>query len=245
MTTYNSYEEAKIANPREEILKARDDWDGCKSYVGKFTANKSDENGGTPLIGKGAWELCNPSDCCMTYNQCDEFSVGMIVLERGVVRELNVVSASILNTAKSDPIQRESWDSHLILRAAALKPRDNDYAMSVMEKKVKVEYVQEGSFKEVLKCAIDGEVFYSKDGKGEFKFDVPRMSFVNHDGVDMKISNLTYHEFYRRIETEIDERKEFIKAYSILREKFMIQREYEYFDDFMADSGKFKLVDGE
>ena len=127
----------------------------------------------------------------------------------------------------------------------ALKPRDNDYAMSVMEKKVKVDYVQEKSFKEVLKCAIDGEVFCSKDGKGEFKFDVSRMSFVNHDGADMKIAHLTNHEFYRRIETEIDERKEFIKAYSSLREKFMIQREYEYFDDFMFDSGKFKLVEGE
>ncbi|AUR86840.1 hypothetical protein NVP1090B_05 [Vibrio phage 1.090.B._10N.286.48.F1] len=97
---------------------------------------------------------------------------------------------------------------------AALEPRDNDYAMSVMEKKVKVEYVQEESFKEVLKCAIDGEVFYSKDGKGEFKFDASRLLFVNHNGADMKIAHLTNHEFYRRIETPTEwweDASEFIK----------------------------------
>ncbi|AUR86907.1 hypothetical protein NVP1091O_04 [Vibrio phage 1.091.O._10N.286.52.B12] len=192
--TYDSYEAAKIAMPQACICVYKNDGKDV------FTGMPSRE--GTTLFN-GA-EFAEPKDYCMTYNQCDEFSVGMIVLERGVVREINVVSASILNTAKADPIQRESWDSCFILRAAALKPRDNDYAMSVMEKKVRVEYVKEKSFKEVLKCAIDGEVFYSKDGKGEFKFDVPRMSFVNHDGADMKISNLTYHEFYRRIETPIE-----------------------------------------
>ncbi|AUR83618.1 hypothetical protein NVP1038O_08 [Vibrio phage 1.038.O._10N.286.51.C2] len=241
--TYDSFSTAKIANPHEEILKARDDWDGCKSYIGKFVANKSDENGGIPLIGKGAWKICNPVDYCMAVEKflADgyKFTKGDVVLNMHEV--LTLTESKVWNFNRKDKLDSKRY----ILSAAALKPRDNDYAMSVMEKKVKVECVQEESFKEVLKCAIDGEVFYSKDGKGEFKFDVPRMSFVNHDGVDMKIAHLTNHEFYRRIETEIDERKEFIKAYSILREKFMIQREYEYFDDFMADSGKFKLVDGE
>lgn len=76
--------------------------------------------------------------------------------------------------------------------------------------RTKTEFVQEESFKDVLKCAIDGEVFYSKDGGGQFKFDASRLLFVNHNGVDVDISHLTEHCFYRKVETEIDERQEFI-----------------------------------
>lgn len=48
---------------------------------------------------------------------------------------------------------------------------------------------------------------------------------------------------YRKVETEIDERQEFIDTYASLRHEFHGQRTYDDFSGFMYDSGKFKLVE--
>ena len=151
MTTYNSYEEAKIANPESVIVQNQGNFDAVENVASSQMYR---------------WGECNPADHCMTYNQCDEFSAGMIVLEMGIVGELSVVSAAILNTAKADPIQRESWDGYYILCAAALeKP-----------KRVKVEYVKVEltSDYEHLKLMIDGEKFYTWDGGCEYSFNGAR-----------------------------------------------------------------------
>ncbi|AUR83703.1 hypothetical protein NVP1039O_04 [Vibrio phage 1.039.O._10N.286.55.A2] len=183
--TYDSFEAAKIANPESDIYELN----------GVFQPGH--------MKCRNGESKCNPSKHCMTVEKFladgHKFIEGDVVLD---VSDVEVITTQLDVGAYN---QKDKTDVYrYILSAEALKPSDNDYAMSVMEKKVKVEYVQEVSFKEVLKCAIDGEVFYSKDGKGEFRFDVSRMSFVNHDGADMKIANLTYHEFYRRIETPIE-----------------------------------------
>ncbi|AUR85016.1 hypothetical protein NVP1067O_04 [Vibrio phage 1.067.O._10N.261.52.C9] len=199
--TYDSFEAAKIANPHSEIVTTGPNWKYHSELKGKFerlVTNGLDSH----ALEDSAWIKCNPADRCMTVEKflADgyKFTKGDAVLNMHEVLTLTESKAWSFN--RKDKLDSKRY----ILSAAALKPRDNDYAMSVMEKKVKVEYVQEVSFKEVLKCAIDGEVFYSKDGKGEFRFDVSRMSFVNHDGADMKIAHLTNHEFYRRIETPIE-----------------------------------------
>lgn len=111
-------------------------------------------------------------------------------------------------------------------------------------KRTKVEYEQEKSFKEVLKCAIDGEVFYSKDGKGEFKFDASRLLFVNHSGADVDISHLTEHCFYRRIETPIDERQEFIDFVEKLGSDLSADEwSFACLAAEMFDSGRVKLLE--
>ena len=103
MTTYKSYEEAKIANTDSVIYE----FEGCFS-VFKTVGSKE----------------CNPADYCMTFNQCEEFKAGMIVLERGSVKTLSVVDASLLNTCKFDSIEREYLAKSYILRASALeKPK--------------------------------------------------------------------------------------------------------------------------
>ena len=48
---------------------------------------------------------------------------------------------------------------------------------------------------------------------------------------------------YRKVETEIDERQEFVGTYASLRHEFHGQRTYDDFSGFMYDSGKFKLVE--
>ena len=199
MTTYNSYEEAKIANPESEIVTTGPGWDGMDYLKGKFQkqCNSADKKHD---LGSNMWLICNPYDHCMTVKKFlsdgHKFQVGDLFL--GIGEEVVCVDAG--KHLEEMNIRQESDTYRFILRAAALdKP-----------KRVKVEYVQEKSFKEVLKCAIDGESFYSKDGNGEFKFDASRLLFVNHNGADVDISHLTEHCFYRKVETEIDERQEFI-----------------------------------
>jgi len=178
MTTYDSYAEAKIANPESDVYSDGDLF--FTSAVKTFMYDSA---------------KCNPTDHCKTLgwlrdNHGAEFAGDII---------LGHVSRNVIRITQ-DTI-KDYDDNCLILRAAALEEKP---------KRVKVSYVQEKSFKEVLKCAIDGESFYSKDGNGEFKFDASRLLFVNHNGADVDISHLTEHCFYRKVETEIDERQEFI-----------------------------------
>ncbi|AUR81342.1 hypothetical protein NVP1003O_67 [Vibrio phage 1.003.O._10N.286.48.A2] len=109
----------------------------------------------------------DPSKYCMTYNQCDEFEAGMIVFELGAVRELNVVCASILNTAKADPIQRESWDSYFILRTAALEQKPKPTKFVKVEEFIfdLEEEFERGKlyFEGAAVAAISGGVFLSND----------------------------------------------------------------------------------
>ena len=239
MTTYNSYAEAKIANPDLEILEARPDWDGSPEYVGAFIANKPDGNGGVPYIGKGAFQKSNPADHCMTVERFladgHKFVEGDLILDEGSVY-LVAGCKSQSNWYETESANMPDCDdnSRYILRAAALEEKP---------KRVKVEYVQEKSFKEVLKCAIDGESFYSIDGKGEFKFDASRLLFVNHNGADVDISHLTEHCFYRKVETEteIDERQEFVDA-ALNALDANGDGITETMVKILFDSGKFKLV---
>lgn len=122
MTTYSTYQEAKIANPEEEILKARDDWDGCKCYVGKFIANKPDESGGVPFIGKGSFKKCDPSKYCITVEKflADGHKVFMgdvIINANGNVNNITQGCASMLNGEGGAKFN----DTRYILHAAALE----------------------------------------------------------------------------------------------------------------------------
>lgn len=126
MTTYNTYQEAKIANPEEEILKARDDWDGCECYVGKFIANKPGESGGVPFIGKGAFKKCNPADYCMTVEKFladgHKFVGGDVFLNHdGDIVEVGKWYQSIRICPEEANLAVGGDENCYILRAAALE----------------------------------------------------------------------------------------------------------------------------
>ncbi|AUR84311.1 hypothetical protein NVP1054O_07 [Vibrio phage 1.054.O._10N.261.52.A1] len=212
MKTYNSYAEAKIANPELDIYKEY--MSGLFSlYNGEFSMPSGLK--------------CNPADHCMTFNQCDEFKTGMIVLEGSSVVELNALDVSLLNTMKSDPIQRESWDANFILRAAALnKP-----------KRVKVEYVKVEFSREWEAVKYYNEVgeLFVIDCCGNYT----SVNDISGEWYEVVCKN--YMDLYRRIETEITERDEFIEMYA-----WATQDDKQNIDDIagmLFDSGKFKLVE--
>jgi hypothetical protein len=62
MIIYNTYQEAKIANPNSRILTTDHDWRGSSKIVGKFTIYDI----GMPIISSRSWKFCHPADYCMT-----------------------------------------------------------------------------------------------------------------------------------------------------------------------------------
>lgn len=196
MTTYSSYEEAKIANPESEIWASklarcgRDNVFGTKISLAELTNN---------------YFKCNPADHCVTVERF--FAAGYKFVggdaymdEDGHVMVVGEDIGCFISNQTTD------IDSEMhILRAAALKPRDNDYAMSVMEKKVRVEYV---------KCEYGDKV---SNIVMDFENDAPLYKMVNDeywtiDELDDLFAIILDggEHIYRRIETEVDERQEFI-----------------------------------
>ena len=119
MTTYNTYQEAKIDNPDSEILKARDDWQGREELIGKFIANKQDKIGGIPCVGEGYFEICNPADYCITVEQFlkdgHKFAIGDYALDEfGFVIHL---TCSTESWSKKDSVDSYRY----VLRAKALE----------------------------------------------------------------------------------------------------------------------------
>lgn len=80
---------------------------------------------------------------------------------------------------------------------------------------------------------------------GDIQFNKYGNQPIDGKALALHYYNTSELSFYRREEVEVSERDEFIEAYRRLREKFAVQHEYENFDEFMADSGEFKLVEGE
>lgn len=106
-------------------------------------------------------------------------------------------------------------------------------------KRTKVEYVKvELSMGELASLMIDGEVFYGEDKSTKyrwldcgFKKDESWTPWLSHN-----------ESYYRRVETEITEREEFIDEAKKLTSDFTKQSKTSGFFEFMFNSGKFKLV---
>ena len=189
MTTYNSYEAAKIAMPQACICVYKNDGKDV------FTGMPSRE--GTTLFN-GA-KFAEPADHCMTVERF--LADGHKFVEGDLI--LDVSSVYLVSDCKTQKYWYETKSANepdcddggrYVLRAAALKPRDNDYAMSVMEKKVKVEYEQLGFHKcheAMFKHEMEEKLYRTScDG-----FVIASMN----DIADNWQSGL-----YRRIETEIE-----------------------------------------
>lgn len=122
MKTYNSYAEAKVANPESEIVTTGKKWDGSDYLIGKFEALDGPDSHG---LGDTCWVKCNPAGYCMTYNQCKEFKPGMVVMDLSGIAEINSDAAEFLNSAKRSGEIKPNWDKCFILRAAALENKMN------------------------------------------------------------------------------------------------------------------------
>ena len=67
MTTYNSYEEAKIANPESEIVTTGPNWEYNPALKWKFEKLVEDDGEvDAHALEDSAWVKCNPADHCMT-----------------------------------------------------------------------------------------------------------------------------------------------------------------------------------
>lgn len=67
MTRYNSYAEAKIANPDCEIVTTGKDWSYNGKIAGLFEALDTSDEG--HRIHNTAWVICNPADYCSTLKE--------------------------------------------------------------------------------------------------------------------------------------------------------------------------------
>lgn len=219
MTTYNTYQEAKIANPKSDIYK-----DKSGIFAEKPVLL-------TSRIAAGSIEECNPEDHCMTVEQF--LKDGHKFFEGDIVTNLNG-GVSIIKP-KDDC---KGWDYSLenihdsddddadryILRAAALeKP-----------KRMKVEYEPVNTGDEIITYRND--IFFKHDS-GDY------ISIENHT-LRSVLNHMDNDNLFRRVENEIDERQEFIATALSLDGVNQHPISVELVGK-MYDSGKFKLVEGE
>ena len=223
MTTYNSYQDAKIANPDADIYKYRDNY----------------QSGDTPCRANERWVKCRPSGYCMTVEEFlakgHKFVEGDVILNFNFKTELHV--EFIYNEylgAYNDPDKGDS--SRYILRAAALESKMNTDRLETQSeeqpKRVKYKKLSFNSAWEAVKAFEDGNELYTKRSHKDFVLidnaqDVLRFLYDLH------------------IEKEITESDEFIEAIQRLQEGYILDDNYdsEQFGELLFDSGKFKLVD--
>ena len=218
--TYTTYQAAKIANPESEILKARDDWEGCQELIGKFIANKPNP-GGEPYIGKGWFEICNPADYCMTVKQFLDAGHKLFAGDIYLCREVGAVTipegqAIVDNTAC------DGDDKLYVLKAKELEETKPETKPTYRYEKVK------DSIFDLKEEFERGELFYSTS------MDNFALVRTEHCFSEMfSVGNL-----YRRI--EVTERDEFV----ILLSAFLGCDDYDIELGQAFDTGNFKLVNG-
>ena len=229
MKVYDSYAEAKIANPESDIYERM-----CVDFA------TADYVSLVAMCGTGeGWNKCNPADHCMTVDQFiaegHRFANGDICLDDG-----DVVTVKC----------RAEWDEpspgdneRYVLRAAALDvmAQDNEATetKAVAEysnekpKRVKVEFVKvEDSIFDLQHDLVDGNLFYQDTDDSHYPINTERQLVYWFDLAGV----------YRKVETEIDERQEFIDA---AIELIDASKKTDGLLGAMFDSGKFKLVDNQ
>ena len=264
MTTYNSYQEAKIANPELNIywLESR----------GLFLA---DEISGDVIMdtthdSKGYY--CAPADHCMTVEQFlkagHKFVEGDLCLGRD--DKLLVISGSRLALGWNDKSQIIDGIDRYILRAAALeeKPKiESDYDKGMREAMKKIAKSCGKSFcvdigyedlPDLVESLINPKpeekpkrVEYVKveDSIFDLQSDFESGCLFGDSSGLVKVSSLAYlgacydtGTIYCRIETEITERDEFINECIVHGDLIARDGAREVYGN-LFDSGKFKLVE--
>lgn len=264
MKTYNTYQEAKIANPECEIAvktkKAADDFGDAICFQAVVADSSwsdgyafSDDEDSSPRISDGYWKICNPADHCMTVEEFlkdgHKFVEGDVYFHIKEA-ELSVVGVGGFEPGHANTLISDDAESY-ILRAAALdlaaiaKQNVEYYSKQISDtareafstnstpklKRTKVEFVK-----------VVGENFFGLES------DLLAGNLYCGEGDEWKIIDIpsladewTNNNLYRRIETEIDERQEFIDAACSVIEDYHGERR-QYVVEALYDSGKFKLV---
>ena len=239
MTTYNSYEEAKIANPESEIVTTGPNWEYNPALKWKFEklVEDDDDDGDAHALEDSAWVKCNPADHCMTVEKFlkngHKFVYGDLFLDQGgcVEKVSNVDNYNI-------PFIGDN--KRYILRAAALENKMNTDRLETQSeeqpKRVKFEYLKVDfvSDKEKAEAFIEGGLRYLTHGeiRGDLESDTIPVTRLDE--------LLCGNSIYRRIETEITERDEFIQGYLELADS-SVGVSYKEFAGIVFD----KLVEGE
>lgn len=212
MNTYNTYQEAKIANPDCDIYY----------YDGKFYAYSKDT---AVMLLSETLSPCKPADHCMTV---EEFLAdGNKLIGGDLIMQVNGKVAHVDEDPDWNIKDDLDVDRH-ILRAAALNKT----------KRTKVEYVKVEFDQLYLaaKAVFDGEALFIGyvDNKGEPTGEYS--SKVNQDG-----AACNYKHLYRRIETPMTEREAFVEACMDEAKKLPCSSD-NVLAGRLFDSGKFKLV---
>tara|TARA_B100001105_G_scaffold124157_1_gene99519 strand:- start:3134 stop:3952 length:819 start_codon:yes stop_codon:yes gene_type:complete len=269
MTTYNSFEAAKIANPEEDIYKLEDGSFATGSWLQKSN------------FGEYTFTLCHAKDYCMSLEEFRDsdkkFIAGDYFLSvSGRVVLIVEDDVSIANRMTSVEGQR------FVLCAAALeekeKPKtESDYDKGMREAMKKIAKSCGRSFctdigYEELPDLVDSlinpkpeekpkrvkESFERVDCKSIDFWEVAKeyqskmhifWKFSNGSKVVQDLEQLVEqyrkNEIYRRIETEISERDEFIKKVEAIAEDITSDSEWSFacIATAMFDSGEFKLAE--
>ena len=241
MTTYNTYQEAKIANPDKEIIRF--------DKQDEFKAVGNDELSAYLTT----WTKCNPADHCMTVEKfladgC-KFVEGDVILSGSNLKE---ISKNVIDTMNMPSY----CDKHTyILRAAALEGRANLESA--------IESVSRSQFDEIVKMTPvyskprtkvkyvklnvndEGGKFWEvardwSEGNADFRFMRGNGDYDLIDSNEELLKLYTNRKLYRRIETTMTEREAFVEALNDLFDSHAMSTS----DLFNAilDSGKFKLV---
>ncbi|AUR92768.1 lipocalin family protein [Vibrio phage 1.177.O._10N.286.45.E10] len=220
MTTYNSYEEAKIANPESEIVTAGSKWSGSEEFKGKFEVLNSDPDEAHILSGE-CWVKCNPADHCMTVERFladgHKFVEGDCYVD--LYGDAQCAGDDFPPLELNKPCQDDG--ERFILRAAALEEKP---------KRVKVSYVNANFSKEWKAVRYYNEVgeLFVVDCNGNYT----NVNDISGSWYEVVCKN--YDSLFIQIETEIDERQEFIER---AEELIDISKIAEYSLGKMYDAG--------
>jgi hypothetical protein len=217
MKTYETYQEAKIANPEGEVCTNGD----------YFQVNPR----GTEI--NSYWKICNPADYCMTVEKF--LSDGHKFVDGDNILDHNAEIQTVGDHYSAHFANRHLDVTKLVLRAAALKTEHQQEMEELKPKRTRVEYVKVTESIFDLKDEFERGCLYRK----------PSLTYMKIKDEGEILSACLDENIYRKEEVEVDERQEFIDAYNQLRREFRIQHEVENFSDYLVDSGRFKLVDGE
>ena len=213
MKVYDSYAEAKIANPDSDIYERM-----CVDFA------TADYVSLVRMCGTGdGWNKCHPAYYCMTVEKFQADGHSFVEGDICMNTDASVVTIKHVNEWNDPDI--DDCDRY-VLRAAALeKP-----------KRMKVDYVKVDfvSDQEKAEAFLEGGLRYFTHGKvtGD----------LEHDTIPVtKLEQMfSGNGIYRKVETEIDERQEFIDA---AIELIDASKKTDGLLGAMFDSGKFKLVD--
>ena len=184
MSTYPTYQAAKIANPESEIVTTAPNWNADKKLAGTFERLEKSIHWINEYNG---WIICHPADYCMTANQF--LGSGHKFIEGDIYLNLNGKSISEVTNPSVDNKPDAGIDHKLfILKAKALEET----------KTYRYEKVTDSIFE--LKEEFERGCLYAESDKGNYlkvETDALLASAYLHD------------KLYRRI--EVTERELFIE----------------------------------